>query len=428
MRLSFSSLQWVIYILATSIVAPLSIGHAFDMSQPEIAGLLQRAFFVFGVTSLLQGLFGHKLPVLEGPAGLWWGVFLTYAGFVASSGNPEVILRSLELGLLLSGVLFLVFSVFKWMDVVKKLFTPLVTGTILLLLVAKLGGSFLKGILGIGYRSSNVDPVVAVCAVATLLFAVILSRSHHLFLRSYSVLISLTFGWLLFAVVGIAKPVDVKVDALFALPDVFAWGMPTFNLGVVLTSLFTAFLLMVNLITSVNVGADAVEKERPNYNRSGFIMGINQMLAGLFSTVGGVPLSAAAGFITTTKIKERLPFLVGSAAVLLVSLFPAVTSFFASIPMPVGYATIFLSIASLAGIALSQYRTVVGEERPRFIISFSLMAGLGTMFIPEQAWDGLPKVLASIMSNGLVVGVLICILLEQIMRSGNRPEKLEQHS
>ncbi|HEU5139466.1 MAG TPA: purine/pyrimidine permease [Bacillales bacterium] len=428
MRLSFSSLQWAIYILATSIVAPLSIGHAFGMSQPEIAGLLQRAFFVFGATSLLQGLFGHKLPVLEGPAGLWWGVFLTYAGFVASSGNPEVVLRSLELGLLLSGVLFLVFSAFKLMDVVKKLFTPLVTGTILLLLVAKLGGSFLKGILGIGYRSSNVDPVVAVCAVATLLFAVILSRSNHLFLRSYSVLISLTFGWVLFAVVGIAKPVDVKMDAIFALPDVFAWGLPTFDLGVVLTSLFTAFLLMVNLITSINVGADAVEEDRPNYNRSGFIMGINQMLAGVFSTVGGVPLSAAAGFITTTKIKERLPFLVGSMTVLLVSLFPAVTSFFASIPMPVGYATIFLSIASLAGIALSQYRTVVGEERPRFIISFSLMAGLGTMFISEAAWDGLPKVLGSIMSNGLVVGVLVCILLEQVMKAGDRTGKLNHHS
>lgn len=116
MRLTFSSVQWAVFILATSIVAPLSVGYAFGMSQPEIAGLLQRGFFVFGLTSLLQGMFGHKLPLLEGPAGLWWGVFLMYAGFVSSAGHADVVLRSLELGLLVSGVLFLLLSVFRPLD------------------------------------------------------------------------------------------------------------------------------------------------------------------------------------------------------------------------------------------------------------------------------------------------------------------------
>lgn len=429
MRLTFSSVQWAIFILANAIVAPLSIGHAFGMSQPEIAGLLQRSFFLFGLASLLQGFFGHKLPLLDGPAGLWWGVFLTYAGFAASSGHTQVVLRSLELGLIVSGVLFLVLSSLRLMDQIKKLFTPLVMGTTLLLLVVQLGGSFLKGILGIGYRSSRVDPVVALCALATLVFSVLLSRSRNKFLRSYSVLISLAFGWVLFAVVGIAKPIEGKVHALLTFPAVFPWGVPTFNLGIVLTSVFISFLLMVNLITSVNVVADVVgEKGKLPYNRSGFVMGINQVLAGVLSTVGGVPLSAAAGFIFTTKVKERLPFLVGSAVVLVVSFFPLITSFLASLPMPVGYATIFLSIAGLAGIAMSQYKKVIGEEKPRFIVSFSLMLGFGLMFIPEQAWSSFPKVLASLLSNGLVIGVLACMILEQLMRTGGKPKETGESS
>ncbi|HET7579349.1 MAG TPA: purine/pyrimidine permease [Bacillales bacterium] len=429
MRLTLSSLQWFIFILANAIVAPLSIGHAFGMDHAEIAGLLQRSFFLFGLASLLQGFFGHRLPLLAGPAGLWWGVFLTYAGFVSSSGDAVVVLRSLELGLLISGVLFIVLSALRLMDVIRKLFTPLVMGTTLMLLVVQLGGSFLKGILGIGYRSSHVDPTVAICALATLVFAVILARSGNKFLSSYSVLISLAFGWALFAVVGIAKPIGSHVQSWFSLPSVFVWGAPTFNLGVVLTSVFIAFLLMVNLITSVNVVADVVEeKGKLPYNRSGFIMGINQLLAGIFSTVGGVPLSAAAGFISTTKVKKRAPFLIGSAIILIVSFFPMLMTFLASIPMPVGYATIFLSIAGLAGIALSQYRKVVGEERPRFIVSFSLMLGFGLTFIPEEAWNGFPKVLGSLLSNGLVVGVLACMILEQFMRTGKRSEGTEQSS
>jgi xanthine/uracil permease len=418
MKLTLSSAQWAIFILASIVVAPLSIGAAFGMSQPETAELLQRTFFVMALTSLLQGFFGHKLPILEGPAGLWWGVFLMFAGFVSGSGeNANTILRSLELGLFVSGFLFMMLGLFRLMDVIKKLFTPLVTGTYLILLVAQLSGPFVNGVFGVGYLSKGVDPTVAICATITLICTVLLSRNRNRFLSSYSVLISIAFGWLLFAVLGIAKPVNVKIDKWFTVPDVFAWGVPAFDVGVVLTSIFTAFLLMANMVASINVIADVADhKEKVSYDRSGLIMGINQMLTGLFSAVGGVPMSAAAGFIATTKIRERLPFLIGSAVVLMISLFPAVMSFFASIPVPVGYATIFLSIASLAGLALAQFRLVLGDEKSQFIISLSLMAGFGTMFVPEEAWSGLPSAVTSILDNGLVVGVIICIILEQCFK------------
>lgn len=419
MRLTFSSMQWMIFILASIIVAPLSVGHAFGMSSTELTGLLQRTFFVMGLGSFLQGLFGHRLPLLNGPAGLWWSVFLIFAGFVSSAGqSAEVILRSLELGMFISGMLFIVLSTFKLMNLVKTLFTPVVTGTYLVLLVAQMSGSFIKGMFGVGYLSSGVNPVVAVCAIITLIFSMILSKSRNRFLSSYSVLISMAFGWLLFVCAGISKPLASGAQSLFSFPHLFAWGVPEYNLGVVLTSIFTAFLLMANMVASVNVVASVSSSEAGSYNRSGFIMGVNQMLAGLFSCVGGVPMSSAAGFITTTKIRERLPFLLGSATVLLISLFPTIMAFFASIPMPVGYATIFLSISSLLGLALTQFREVLHDDRAIFIISFSMMAGLGAMFVPEKAWDGLPYALTSVFNNGLVVGVILCIFLEQVMKFG----------
>lgn len=37
MRLAFSSVQWMIFIMTSVIVAPLSVGNAFGMSPPEIA-------------------------------------------------------------------------------------------------------------------------------------------------------------------------------------------------------------------------------------------------------------------------------------------------------------------------------------------------------------------------------------------------------
>lgn len=418
MKNIFSSIQWTFFILANIVVIPVSVGFAFDLSLADIATLLQRTFFVIGITSLLQGLFGHKLPLNESPAGLWWSLFLIYAGFASTNGlSSEIVLRSLELGILVSGVIFILLSAFRLIDGIKKLFTPLVTGTYLVLLVSQLSGPFVKGILGIGYLTDGLDPTVAICALIILAFAVILAKSPFKLLSSYSVLISLGFGWILFAVVGITKPLSVEVTSLVSIAMPFAWGLPTFDLGIVLTSVFTSFLLLTNLIASADVVAKVIgQKEEVNYTRAGFVMGINHIIAGCFSVIGSVPIAAVAGFIATTKIKERLPYLIGSAIILVMSFLPVVMAFLASLPVPVGYATLFLSISSLIGIGMKELRTVLDDEHAPSIISLSLMAGFGLMLLPASALASLPDSLVSLVNNGLIVGVIICIILEQIFR------------
>lgn len=155
MRIILSSLQWVAFMLVSAIVAPIVIGNAFGMSPVEIATFLQRTIFVMSCAALLQVLFGHRLPIAEGPAGLWWGTFVVYAGLVTSGAlSVGSALRQLEATMLLCGLFFLIIGLFRLVQPIKKLFTPLVTGTFLILLVAQLGSSFVKGILGVGYLSN----------------------------------------------------------------------------------------------------------------------------------------------------------------------------------------------------------------------------------------------------------------------------------
>lgn len=417
MKNAFSSIQWTFFILANIVVIPVSIGFAFGLPLEDIATLLQRTFFVVGITSLLQGLFGHKLPLNESPAGLWWSLFLIYAGASAGSlSETNTVLRSLELGILIAGGLFILLSALKLMNPIKRLFTPLVTGTYMILLVSQLAGPFVEGILGINYLQEGVDPKVAVTAIAVLIFSVILAKSRFKFLASYSILISLAFGWILFEIMGIAKPLEVGETAWFSIAKPFAWGMPMFDLGIVLTSIFTAFLLLTNLVASIDVVSKIVEsKEEVNYNRSAFIQGINHLIAGTFSVVGSVPIAGVAGFIQTTQIKARLPYLIGSALILLLSFFPVIMTFLASLPVPVGYATLFLSISGLAGIGINNLRPVLGDIHVPSIVSLSLMAGFGLNMLPAHLFDSLPGAVSSVINNGLIMGVIICIVLEQIL-------------
>lgn len=64
----FSTIQWLAFILAGSLVAPLAVGNALHLPPADIAMFMQRTFLLIGVSALLQTLFGHKLPMMEGPA------------------------------------------------------------------------------------------------------------------------------------------------------------------------------------------------------------------------------------------------------------------------------------------------------------------------------------------------------------------------
>ncbi len=417
-----SSIQWMVFILAGTIVTPISVAFAFHLSGAETAELLQRTFFIVGITSLLQGIFGHRLPLMEGPAGLWWAVFLTYASLAQQQGiSYHSMLRSLESGLLASGALFILLSAFNLIKYVRKVFTPTMTGVYLLLLVTQLSGPFIEGILGVG--NGHFNNKIAVGALITLALAIALSRMKIPFLRNYSVLISLFFGWVLFSIMGAAEA-PVKTDHFFQMPAIFAWGLPDFQLSIFITAMLTSFLLLTNLLASIDVVKQVVKSDNePSLGRTGFIMGINQLAAGLFSTIGGVPISGSAGFIKTTRITERFPFLAGSLLILLLSFFPVVMNILASIPAAVGYATLFVSIASIAGLGIQTLRPVLKDENKLMVISMSFMAGAGVLLLSPGALDGLPAIISSLISNGLVIGVLFGIILEQwVLRAGKKQD------
>ena len=52
----FAGLQWLFFMFANTVVIPLTIGDAFDLSSVEVASALQRSFIFTGVACILQAL------------------------------------------------------------------------------------------------------------------------------------------------------------------------------------------------------------------------------------------------------------------------------------------------------------------------------------------------------------------------------------
>lgn len=423
MKTTISGFQWMAFMIAGSIVAPIAIADLFGLNSLETTGLVQRTMFVLGLSSLLQGLFGHRLPINEGPAGLWWGVFAIYAGLSTTlfASNIET-LRGLEGAMIVSGVAFILLSVFKLIQKLASLFTPVVLGVYLLLLVMQLSGSFMNGMLGVGYRQDSVDLPIGLFSVILILFTFYLSKHRITWISQYSILISLGVGWLFFALLGFSKPIDFHTSKVIQLPSFFEFGLPIFDAGMITTAIFVTMLLLTNMIASIQVVDDVIAKEQKkkgrevSFGRAGLVSGINQLLGGAFSAIGSVPISGAAGFIATTKLTSILPFLMGSLFVLVSSLSPQIMTIFAALPTPVGYAVTFVVFANMISIAFFQFDQEKDIARIRLVIGISLLIGVGSMFVPSAAYEGVQPILTSVLNNGLVLGSLTAIIVDQLTK------------
>lgn len=419
MKTFLSAIQWMAFMIAGAIAAPIAIADLFHLNPIETSAFVQRTIFVLGIAGLLQGFIGHRLPVSEGPAGLWWSVFAIYAGFVGTIYSTSIgALNALSGGMIFSGIIFFLLSAFGLIEKLAKLFTPTVTFIYLFLLILQLSGSFIKGMLGLSEEQAHIQPKVAVLCIVIILVTFYLGQMKIQWVRQFSIIFGLLIGWILFIVFGLAPKVPSS-HSIIAFPKLFHFGKPTFDAGVLTTSFFITILLTTNMIASIRVMEEVLKgsKTKPvSFKKSGFISGINQILGGVFSAIGSVPISGSAGFVSQTGIKSIKPFIIGGVLVTVISLLPPLMNIMSALPAPVGYAVTFVIFTKMIGLALSEIEKVTDRQITYTTAGIALMVGVGTMFLPAEATVKLPAFIGSLVNNGLVLGTIIAIISEQYLR------------
>ncbi|WP_066306523.1 purine/pyrimidine permease [Bacillus sp. FJAT-29814] len=409
-------IQWAIFMLTNVIAVPVVVGAAFQMSPAEIAGFMERMLLISGAATLIQIFFGHRLQVVEGAAGMWWAIFILL-GTMSAPGEHGQLLQQLEMGLIISGIFLAVLGFLPIIEKVRNLFTPIVTGVYLILLVSQLSGSFFKSILGVTATGQLNGKIALICLVEILIILVISLKANGL-LKSMGPFFGIIVGWLLFHWLGLINPGKTyEPSSWFSVPKPLSWGMPEFDAGIILTSIITSIVLISNVIASILVVGIALEKEiKPvQYQKGIFGNGVNLVLSGLFSVVGVVPLSVSAGFITTTGIKAKRPVIIGALMMIIIAFFPYIAGFLAVMPLEVAYASLFIPFSQMLGFGI---RDLMGQEpsqRNLLVIGLSLMVGIGLMFLPPESFESVAPWLRNIVANGLIVGLVLCLLLEHVI-------------
>lgn len=420
--LIFAALQWFFFMIANMITVPILLGQAFGMSQQDITMYTERTFFVCGIVGLLQAIGGHRLPILEAPAGMWWGVYIILIQMAKDQGTSlQALLQQIEFGLIAGALVFILLGIFKRLDKVRRLFTPVVSGTFLILLSLQLAKTLIAGILGIGFHNQTFISIkVTVLSISVIALTIFLSLKGRGIVRSLSILISMVIGWALFALFGLVDSLGTRME-IFMLPSPFPFGVPEFNAGITITCVITSVILLANLIASIQAFALAAGKDITNetFNRGALVTGIGTLLMGLWGGVGAMPMASTAGFVATTRMSSRLPFIIASVSIMLMGFFPFLGSWLSILPTPLGYAIMLVIFAQLIGIGLHNYKTLLLDQRDAFVVGLSTLCGVGIFGIPSASFHGIPPAFIYILDNGLIVGVLAVLLFEHVIFKRN---------
>lgn len=418
LALVLSTLQWFIFMAANTLTVPIVMGHALGLSAADITLYTERTFFVCGLIGLLQAFFGHRYPVMEAPAGMWWGVFIVLVQMAKDQGNSmQELLRQTEMGLMIGALIFIVMGAFGLIGIIRRLFTPIVSGTFLILVALQLSKTLVEGVLGIGFHDEpHLSVGISILSVIVMALAIFVNFKGKGIFKSMSILMSLITGYVLFAVFGYVE-VPGAAAASFQLPQMFPFGMPQLNWGITITCVLTSIILLSNLVASLQAFALAVDEKISDrsLNRGGLITGIGTGLAGIFGVVGAMPMAISAGFVTVTGIASRLPFVLASAAVALLGFFPFLGQWLSTIPAPLGYAIMLVAIAQLVGFGIRDYKEVLLDQRSIYVLGLSLLFGVGVFGVPASAFGALPPVFVYILDNGLIVGIMLALLFEHVL-------------
>src|SRR5437879_8760801 len=230
---ALASIQWLFFMFANIVVIPISIGQAFHLPPVVVTASLERAFIYTGIACILQWLVGHRLPILEGPAGLWWGVILSLAASTQSAGQSlQTLGGNLEVGIIISGLLICLLGILGVGWWLRRLFTPVVTSTFYFLLAAQLSGIFFKGMMGLT-DGSSIQPTVALLSLGLVILVLVLNIWGRGLVSNFALLIGIIVGWITFRLLFANQP-STLVPAGSALFAIFPWEGPRSTPGILL--------------------------------------------------------------------------------------------------------------------------------------------------------------------------------------------------
>lgn len=398
-------LQWWVITIPAIIIMGLVITK-LHFGEDVAAQMLymQKLFLIMGVTLLVQILFGHKLPLVVGPASvLLIGVLSSVASGVS------VIYTSMLIG----GVFILIFAMSGLIKHCQRLFTPRIIASIMLLIPITLAPT----ILNLGFRNAT-SPVFNLFFILLFMFLLIVGNKLLKGVwRSTTLVWGIVIGTLCFyAYEGFPATATAAIVGMGNQSNVSLFIKPEFDLGVILSFLFCALVLIINEMSSIQaVGGLLKVNDMGNRNKRGIlVIGFANILSGATGVMGAIDYSSSVGIISSTRAASRFPLIPTAGLLIIGSFFPDLLKHLLTIPNAV-MATVLLYVMIsqfAAGMQMLVGQNGIGTFDDGVIVAVPLLVALLISFTPAEVIAQIPPMIRPICGNGFVMGVISLLIME----------------
>ena len=461
-RLTALGLQHVLVMYAGAIAVPLIVGRALKLTPEQVALLISADLFACGLVTLIQSLgvtryFGIKLPVMMGVTFAAVGPMVAFANAMPGVDGARAIFGAI-IG---AGIISLVIA--PLVSKMLRFFPPVVTGTIITII----GVSLMR--VGVGWamggpaplaQSVDLPKLVAMVdaakaaaqaasapiklagpvpmvdnlnygaldnmaiAAAVLVFILLLVKYAKGFVANISVLLGIVAGCAVAVAMGKMNFDKVGKAHWFDVVTPFAFGMPTFDIVMILTMTLVMIVVMIESTGMFLALGEMTDRtvDRAALTRGLRTDGLGTLIGGIFNTFPYTSFSQNVGLVGVTGVKSRFVCVAAGVIMIVLGLLPKMAALVESVPTFVlgGAGLVMFGMVAATGIRILSNV----DFRNRFnlyIVAISIGAGLVPLVAPRWAQQ-MANSLHPLLESGILLTAITAVVLNLFFNGSQSDE------
>ena len=422
-----SGFQAAMLIVAPVVITVVIVARIADQPESYIAWGAFAALLVSGITTILQavkvGRIGSGHVLIMGTS----GAFISVCVVALVKGGPAMM-----------ATLIVISSLFQFMlaarlSLLRRIFTPVVTGTVIMLIAATVMPIVFDTLKDVPEGSPPMAAPLATLATLATVAGLILRGPPAW--RLWSPMIGIAVGCAVAAPFGLYD-VQQVLDAPWVGLHVGEWPGLELAPDHTFLALLPAFVV-VTLVGAIETIGDGVAIQRVSQRRpratdfrvvQGALNadGVGNLLSGLLGTLPNTTYSSSISLAEVTGIAARRVGVVIGVIFLVIAFFPKFTALLIAIPASVAaaYITIFIGVLFVQGMKIIIQDGV--DHRKAAVVGLSFWIGTGFQngwIFADQLGEGFLSVL---LSNGMTSGAIVAIIMMVFIElTGPRRRRLQ---
>lgn len=403
-QLMLYSLQWFVLAIAV-VVTSLFIAVG---SPAERVLYAQKVFALMGIATIIQAMWGHRMPIVVGPASVLLVGIITALAAQGDAVNTNKIYTAVLVG----GVVIALLSVGRILEHLQRVFTPRIVIVILMLIAVTLGPTIKNLIFPAGEEPRHIFGLWFTI-LGVPLMALAANRLQGV-MKSLVVPVALLVGCVIYyAIYGGFGEVFSRYSSS---EGSLLITRLEFDGGIIIAFLLCYVALLINDVGSIqSLGGMLGTADTDKRCRRGVgITGLLNIVAGGMGIIGPVNYSMSPGVIASSSCASRYALLPAGAGLIVCAFVPQLIAIMSAIPNTViGVILLYLMGTQLAA-ALHMVVTTSSSKSfdEGLVIGLPVMVAMLFGAIPMQI---IPAMLRPLIGNGFVMGVITVILLEHVI-------------